>query len=128
MDLKKFDSITQAEKGVELILAEKVGDDPGAALLLYGGDSSACREIDRELARRNSDRKGRPRPDELTEQVLEKLAACTKGWRGLEEDGAPLEFSQKAAMDLYRRYPEIADRASRFIFDRTNFFPTASMD
>lgn len=126
MDLKKFDSITNAEKGVELVLEEKSEKGEGAALVLLGADSEACRRITHEIAQRNRTKRGELTDAEVSAQGVEKLAACTKGWRGLEENGKPLEFSNAAAVKLYTDYPELADMAARFIFTRDNFFPTAS--
>jgi hypothetical protein len=126
MDIKKFDSITQAEKGIELILEEAHGEDKGAALILYGADSSAYKEVEREQNRKNAEKRGRLTSDELNAQALEKIVACTKGWRGLTEGGKDLAFSPAAAAKLYKDYPELSDRAVSFIFTRSNFFPTAS--
>jgi len=126
MDLKKFDSKTNAEKGVELVLEEKSGTGPGAAITLYGTDSSVCKEKDREIQRRNREKKSQLTPEEIEDQLFERIVAATKGWRGLEEGGKELAFSPAAAEKLYRDYPELADKATTFIFNRANFFPTAS--
>lgn len=126
MDLKKFDSITSAEKGVELVLEEKTKEGEGAAIMLYGADSSKCREKDRDIQRRNAEKHAPLTPEEVDAQMFERLVNATKGWRGLLEDGKELVFSPAAAEKLYRAYPEITDRVTRFVFTRANFFTTAS--
>jgi hypothetical protein len=120
VDLKKYDSITNAETGVDLIL------EPGAGITLYGADSLIHKEKAAEIQRKNRERRSALEAKEIEAQSLELIVACTKGWYGLEENGKPLEFSKEAATKLYKRYPEIADRVTSFIFTRANFFTTAS--
>ena len=125
MDLRKYDSITNAEKGVELILSSDQAGKSTAGIVLFGADSSAHRQIERELVRRNSERKSLITPEIIEDQVFEKLVACTKSWHGLEEGGKALEYSPAAADKLYRSYPELSELVAKFIFNRANFFPTA---
>ena len=40
-------------------------------------------------------------PADDEQDAIEKLAACTLGWSGFTEGGAPLEFSAAAALKLY---------------------------
>lgn len=123
MDIRKHDSITNADKGVELVLEE--GPD-GGAITMYGTDSAAYKELDREIARRNAERRGPVSPKVAEDQMMERLVALTKGWRGLTEDGKELKYSPQEAERFYRAYPHYADLATAFAFDRRNFFPTAS--
>jgi hypothetical protein len=46
-------------------------------------------------------------PAEEDEDEIELLAACTLGWRGLNSEGAELQFSQQEARKLYSN-PELA--------------------
>ena len=127
MDIKRFDSVTKAEAGVELKLLDPVTkQDSGAGLILYGADSSICKGIEKEQAAKNREKGRALSPDEIADQVLEKLARLTKGWFGLEEDGKEIKFSEGQAKDLYKAYPELGDRAAAFIFNRANFFTNAS--
>ena len=126
MDLRKFDSITLADKGVELVLDPKTATNPGAGIFLHGADSAAHKAKRREIDLRNSERRSPPSPDDIEAQTFEILVACTKGWHGLIEDGKELVFSPAEAEKLYRNYPEIRYRVADFIFTRANFFPTAS--
>ena len=125
MDLRKFDSITNADKGVELVLEEGKDGKSLAGIFLLGADSAACKEKAREIDRRNAEKHGKPSAQEMENQTFERIVACTKGWHGLEEDGKDLPFSAAEAEKLYRKYPELAERVTQFIFTRGNFFPTA---
>jgi hypothetical protein len=64
--------------------------------------------------------------EETDEQVIEIIARCTVGWKGLEKDGKEYRFTEDNAKALYRAYPEIAERAMTFIVSRGNFFGSAS--
>lgn len=129
MDIRKFDSRTNAEKGMRCYLEQPNDKNPeGAGLILYGADSSFCKEIEAEQLRRNRERRSPLSSEELDNQVREKLAACTKGSFGLSDEGKPFEVKPETAAAFYKEFPEYADRAARFIFDRANFFPTASMN
>lgn len=127
MKLDRFDSISLAERGVELPLLDPITrEDSGAALILYGADSSICKSIEKEIVARNKARARAASPDEITEDAIEKVARLTKGWRGLEENGEELRFSVEKAKEIYRKYPELFDRAATFIFTRANFFQKPS--
>lgn len=129
VDLKRFDSITNAEAGMECKVLDPVTKaDTGAVLVLYGADSSVYKQIEKEqLARAKA--LGRPRsPEELFADGIEKVARMTKDWRGFGLDGKELPFSQEKAKDIYKAYPYIYDAAAEFIFNRLNFFVRASAD
>lgn len=126
MDLKKFDSVTNADKGVDLILEASSDKNEGAAITLYGFDSARCKEKERDIQRRNSERRGALSPKEVEDQMYERIVNATKGWRGIMQDGKVLEFSDKNAESVYRQYPEIKERVTAFIYSRANFFTTAS--
>lgn len=127
MDIKRFDSVTRAEAGVELKLIDPVTkSDGGAALILYGADSGIHKEARKEIDAKNKALGRALGADEAADQSAELLARCTKGWKGLTEDGKAIAFSQNKAKEVYTAYPELADRAANFIFSRTNFFGNAS--
>ena len=127
MDIRRFDSVTRAEAGVELELIDPVTKSAsGASLILYGADSSIYKGIEKEIVARNKARGRAPSPDELAEDSLERIARMTKGWQGLLDGGKEIPFSVEKAREVYRTYPELADRAASFIFNRANFFASAS--
>lgn len=128
MKLSRFDSVTRAEKGVEMELLDPITrQKTGAAITLLGADSASYKAKSKEIEERNR-MKGRSISlEETTANAIEILAACTVGWRGLEtEDGKEFPFSQANARLLYTQYPELYDRAGVFAMTRTNFFEPAS--
>ena len=126
MDIRKFDSRTNAEKGMRCYLEQPTEKNKeGAGLILYGADSSFCKEIEAEQLRRNRERRSPLSQEEVENQVRERLAACTKGSFGLTDEGKPFEVKPETAAEFYKEFPEYAERAANFIFARANFFPTA---
>lgn len=129
MDIRRFDSITQAEAGVAMKLVDPVTKaDTGATITLYGADSAIQKQARKEIEAKNKALGRALTPEEIENDTLELLARCTKGWDGLDEGGEPIPFSQAKAKELYKAYPELADQVSRFVFTRVNFFVSASGD
>jgi len=127
MDLKRFDSVTNAETGVEMKLLDPVTKaETGASITLFGADSALHKSIRKEFDARNKAKGISVSPEELSDQTAELLARMTKGWSGFTLDGEELPFSQEKAKEIYKAYPYIADAVATFIFTRTNFFGSAS--
>jgi hypothetical protein len=42
-------------------------------------------------------------PEEDEQAGIDMAVACTLGWRGIEEGGKPVQFSEAAARDIYTR-------------------------
>jgi hypothetical protein len=79
----------------------------GVVFTLAGPEHPARKELaaawGREL-RRKINRAGRVTlddPEDESERELALLAAATLGWKGVEVDGKPVEFSAAAARALY---------------------------
>lgn len=53
------------------------------------------------------------------------LAAVTVGWSGIYEDKKPVEFSEKAAIDIYSRYPWLRNQLDEALADDANFLLSA---
>ncbi len=67
--------------------------------------------------------------DQLDEQARELLAACIISWDGVaDDDGQPIPFSKKNAVDLLARAPWIREQIENAVFDHAAFFrqPSAS--
>lgn len=136
MDLSKFNVSVMAEKGADLLLEHPATGEPieengePVIITLLGTDSKAYREKNRDFQRERIAQMARNRKKTIDytvsdEDACELLAACTKGWSGIERDGKPLEFSNEAAFDLYMEYGWIREQVDLFIGDRANFFTTA---
>jgi len=127
MNIKRFDSITNAEAGVECKILDPVTKaDTGAVLVLYGADSSIYKQIEKEQAERRKALGRAQSLEEVAADGIEKVARMTKSWRGFELDGKELPFTQEKAKEIYKAYPYIFDAAATFMFNRINFLGSAS--
>jgi hypothetical protein len=127
MEISRFDSVTRADQGVELKLVDPVTKgETGAALILYGADSAVYKSVRKEIDAKNKALGRALSAEEISDQTVELLARCTKGWAGLEAGRKEILFSQEKAREIYKAYPEIAERAVSFVFNRANFFGNAS--
>lgn len=126
MDLAQYDITEKAEQGAELVLAHPVTGEPlDAVITLFGHDSAAYRNKLRDFAQQQiSKGKGKPKLDlEASEkQAAELLAACTIGWKHIEEGGKAIPFSYAACVEVYRKYRWIREQVDVFVGDRANFF------
>lgn len=133
MDLSKFNIEVMAEKGADMLLEHPATGEPieengePVIITLLGTDSKAWREKNREFQRKRIAAMTRNRKKTIDytvsdEDACELLAACTKGWSGIDKDGEPLEFSTDAAYELYLDNVWIREQVDAFIGDRANFF------
>ncbi len=128
MKLSKFDTVTNAEAGVDVTLIDiSTGLESEAVIKVKGTDSAMFKQLNAERARmaieRRRARDGKDQTDEeIEEDSCALLAKLTVGWRGLENDnGEPLAFDYKAALSLYMSYPLIREQIDRAIADRSRF-------
>ena len=107
------------EAGADLeIIDPRTGKPHGLVLTLVGVDSDTYRAADAKLFEaRVAAQKKQMTPNETYNELAERLAHCTKGWSGVEE-----EFSHKAAFELYRNSPPVFEQASAFVLDKANFY------
>jgi hypothetical protein len=128
-NLSKFNTVERANAGVEVELKNlATGGGSGAYITLFGMDSERYAEAKEERARDLLARAAAGLTTTFTREeratfTANTLARCTKGWRGLESegDGKPLQFSVEEAVELYLRYPAIADQVNEEIARRANF-------
>lgn len=114
MDIKSLYTVEDHEKGSELRIVSPIdGELTDFYIKIQGIDSKAYRKAVRAYHRRLLDNK------EGGESEL--LASVTIGWRGLEENKEPVEFTKEKAVYLYENSPNIANQLDRFIADRKNF-------
>jgi hypothetical protein len=133
MDFADFD-IRRAEEGVAMEIKHpvsgKVMVDPAAnepcAVLLMGADSSAYREAENAIiaaAAAERDKEAASSLNRLRGEVLERLVACTVGFRHVEIDGKAIDKTPAAFRAAYARLPWLREQALAFIEDRRNFLP-----
>jgi hypothetical protein len=124
IDLSSLDSAARADEGARLHLVHPTtNEELGISLHLAGIDSAAHRRAVSIAANRRA--KGGFRKQVTLEQVqeesIETLAACTLAWEGVRVDGKELAFSHAAAVSLYTRFPWLREQAEQFISDRANY-------
>jgi hypothetical protein len=133
LDLASLDTTKAAEEGALLevrhpttgvVLAN--GDGRAVTLTLAGMDSARARKAERQATNRRLKQSGRGRSlgvtgDDLDNDALDLLAACTMAWSGFELDGQQIECSAENARRLYRQFPWLREQAQQFMDDRGNF-------
>jgi uncharacterized membrane protein YcgQ (UPF0703/DUF1980 family) len=135
-DISALDTKTAANEGCEFEVQHPATlDGTGLLITVLGEDSEAYRKIthhqqQRRLKRALASRKGSAGANDALEDLdddqLEILAACTKAWRMKDDsdvklDGKPLPCTAENARALYERFPVIRAQAERTLLDRANF-------
>lgn len=131
IDLGSLDTARSANEGFDVQLYHPVTNvDLGITIKILGKDSDTFRKISHAQAKKRMDRfsKGGFRntgfiqsPEEIEQNGIELLAACTVGWDGIILDGKPLDFSKDNAKELYTRFPWIKEQIDVAVGDRANF-------
>jgi hypothetical protein len=135
VSLSAFDTVTGSDEGAALevrhpVTGDVVRDSEGKALTLglAGPDSRLAKKAEQDRINRRL--KGRHRrgddiltAEEMDEDNLEILAACTLWWSGFVfpgQDQEP-ECTPENARLVYERYPEVRRQAEAFRAKAANF-------
>ena len=126
MELKKLDTTTAANEGAEVQIVDAGGILTDIYIQVVGIDSNEYRKAERAMQNRRSKQAQRGgkkliSAEALDIETIERLARCTKGWRGLTDNKKEIEFSYEKAIELYTEYPLLRDQVEDFIGDRENF-------
>ena len=121
---------------VEHVIVDKAGLPTDAVFILAGPGNPVRVDLDRKLTARSLrqfNRHGKASlpddPDELRAQETERLVALTLGWRNVTWKGEPLEFTTKAARDIYEnRASSVRAQISKALADIANFTQGSSSD
>lgn len=125
-DLNTMDTVALAENGGTLeVLHPVTGERLGISINLVGADSAKFKAARNAQIRKRIGKRGLTDPEVLDDDDARLLAACTLDWSGVEMNGQSVEFSEKAAFDLYKRFPWLREQAAAFVGDRANFLPVA---
>lgn len=138
-NLAEFDTVSACDAGVIVpLLHPRTGKPTGAAIEVYGKDSTVFREYIREAineqrrreAAASRKRGGTPQirtAEDDERDGINMLVACTKGWTGLDdEDGQPLPFTVPNCRKVYTNYPRIRAQVDAAIEDWESFLPENS--
>jgi len=122
MKLSRFDSITNAEKGVDYEIPDPITGLPsGMVWTLLGSDSKVYKGALDEIIKRNRASKGMATISD--DDSIEIISRCVTRWKGMEDDnGKEIPFSQAKAREILAGYPYISQRVSTFITMREGFF------
>lgn len=129
-DLSQFDTVAAANQGATLHLrhpatGKKLEDAEGnpITITLAGSDSDLYRKAQRQITnRRLNETKKRGglkmTSEELEEEALDILVACTLGWSSnLVIDGEVPANARK----IYQRLPWTKEQADDFVNERSHF-------
>lgn len=112
-ELRKFDVITAAEKGMTFHVKDADGFETDIQIDVVGVGSKIYKvekaKIDQEL--QIAARRDKPLPEDVENELwIEMLAKCTKGWKNIELDGKSVEYSFEKAVEIYRDFPFIRNQ------------------
>ena len=137
MDISKINESNASDTGADLELTHPstgdvlVQDDDNRTpitIRILGMDSKVYRNHQQNVQRERMNKMMRARSRKNVDFVMSfeercsLLAECTVGWSGIVDNGAEVEFSKKAAYELYHKAPWVADQVDEFMGDRANFF------
>lgn len=146
VDLSSIDTVKGSNDGFDVrIYHPGTNEDLDIVIFVLGKDSDEFQKVTRSQSKRRMAKiqKGGFRSpnipvEEVEQNGIELLAACTTGWKTLAAkcgkgetpepekktillDGSELEFSVDAAVSLYERFPWIKEQVDIAIGDRANF-------
>lgn len=136
-DLDVIDTKSRSEEGVYMRVKTLDGSplvnskgDP-VEIKVKGPDSADYTRLVRAQIKKRMARSGIPTEEQSVEDeadLIELLAACTVGWRGVLEKAKtePVPFTAEACRQLYQSFPVIRDQVDGFIASRANFIPASS--
>ena len=121
-----FDTKTKANAGVEVELTSpRTFEGTGVFITVHGTDSDQFRKASAEMARRTLELSqaggGKVDQEQRDELQANLLAACTSGWRGLEDDGKEIPFAKAKAAQIYLSHPVIREQVDSAIANRQAF-------
>ena len=109
MDINDLYTQDKHDAGAEMRVRGPDGIETDCYIMLVGIDSKKWREILKERAKDSA----------INDNMI--LAKATLGWRGFTNGDDNFEFSEAAALALYKKAPYIAQQADLFISRRVNF-------
>jgi len=128
MDLSSIDTVKGANEGFDVrIYHPGTNEDLDIIINVLGKDSDEFQKVSRTQSKKRMAKlsKGGFRSsmpvEEIEQDGLQLLAACTKSWSGVIIDGKEIECNADNAVMLYERFPWIKEQVDSAIGDRGNF-------
>lgn len=128
IDLSSIDTVAACNTGAEFQLKHPTTDDKlGVFITVVGKDSDIFREFQRKTFNRYmrdealAKKKGKDvkirSAEDLEDDSLDLLVACTLGWRNMVDAGQEVSFSPDEARRIYKKYPWIRDQVNEAVGD-----------
>jgi hypothetical protein len=130
IDLANIDTVKGSNEGFDVqIYHPGTNEDLGITITVLGKDSDEFQSVTRAQSKKRMARlnKGGFRaatiitPEEIEQDAISLLAACTKKWSGVVVEGNAIECTTANATMLYERFPWIREQVDVAIGDRANF-------
>jgi hypothetical protein len=130
IDLSSIDTVKGANEGFDVqIYHPGTNEDLGVTINILGKDSDEFLKVSRaqskkrmaKMTKGGGFRNVQIPIEEVERDGLELLAACTKSWSGVIENGKVIECNKDNAIDLYERYPWVKEQVDTAMGDRANF-------
>lgn len=124
MELNQLKTAPAHDAGAELLIKDQFGKKTEFFITLRGQDSKAFRMADkrRHFEMLEARQNGKELKEcDLDEMDIELIADCIVSWRGLVDNGKPVECNKENILDLFRSAPYMINQVLEFIASRRNF-------
>lgn len=130
VDLAAMDTVKGSNEGFEVrIYHPGTNEDLDISITVLGKDSDAFQKVSRSQNKKRMAKlqKGGFRGsasvpvEEIEQDNIDLLAACTIGWSGVIIEGKEIPFTVDNAAMVYGRFPWIKEQVDTAIGDRANF-------
>lgn len=130
VDLGTIDTVKAANDGVEVELYHPgTNVNLGVKIKVLGRDSTLFRKISADQNRKRIAKMSKGNqfkmtvlsPEEVENDSIMLLAACTLSWSGVVVEGQEPACTRENAADLYTRFPWIREQVDTAVGDRALF-------
>jgi hypothetical protein len=130
IDLSKIDTVKGSNEGFDVqIYHPGTNEDLGISIHVLGKDSDEFIKVSRAQSKKRLAKMSKggfrntaPVPvEEIDQDSLALLAACTKSWKGVIVEGKAIECTPDNVVMIYERFPWIREQVDTAIGDRANF-------
>ena len=130
VDLAAIDTVKGSNEGFNVrIFHPGTNEDLDISITVLGKDSDAFQKVSRAQNKKRMAKMQKggfrnvsPVPiEEIEQDGIALLAACTTGWTGVIIEGKEVAFSTDNAVMVYERFPWIKEQIDVAIGDRANF-------
>ena len=128
-DLATLDTVKGSNEGFDVrIYHPATHEDLDITIHILGKDSDEFQKVSRAQNKKRMQKmtKGGFRSasiptEEIEQDSIALLAACTKSWSGVVINSVPIECNMENAVMVYERFPWIREQVDTAIGDRANF-------